>query len=102
MVQILAEPGTIQQACRVTKIEPLVFVFFFFRNRGRRVVQRLVGSTYWLTDMFAPYLQSTGTLTCQCVRTSTVERANVGSNATKVGRKVGSRTLEPSWLHAIT
>ena len=65
------------------------------------MVQRLAGSTYWLRDMFAPQLQSTGTRTCQCVRTNTVECANAGNNATKVGSKVGSRTLEPSWLHAI-
>ena len=37
-----------------------------------------------------------------CVHTGTVEDANVGSSATKVGNKVGSRTIELSWLHAVT
>ena len=55
--------------------------------------KRLAGSTCWLRDMFAPQLQSTGTRTCQCVHTNASECANVGSNATKVGNKVGSRTL---------
>ena len=50
----------------------------------------------------APWLQSIGTRTCQSVHTSTAECANAGNGATKVGNKAGSRTLEPSWLHAIT
>ena len=49
----------------------------------------------------APWLQSTGTRTCQCVHTSTAECANAGNGATKVGNKAESHTLEPSWLHAI-
>ena len=32
----------------------------------------------------------------------TPEGANAGSNGTKVGHKVGNRTLQPSWLHAVT
>ena len=50
----------------------------------------------------SPWSQSTGTRTCQCVHTNPAECANAGSNSTKAGNKVGSRTLEPSWLHAIS
>ena len=39
--------------------------------------------------------QSTGTRTRQCVQTRTADCANAGNNATKVGNKVGSRTLQP-------
>ena len=66
------------------------------------MAQMLAGSTYWLRDMFATQLQSTGTRACQCVRTNTAICANAGNNATKVENKVGSRTVQPSWLHAIT
>ena len=55
----------------------------------------------WFTPCFAPQCQSTGKRTCLCVHNSTVECANAGNNATKVGTQVGSRTIEPSGLHAV-
>ena len=91
-------PGKLVETCRVQNMfGPLVS-----KSIGLRVVQRLAGSTYWLKDICAPQLQSTGARACQCVRTNTAVCANAGNNATKVGNNAGSCTLQPSWLHAIT
>ena len=43
-------PGTLQQACRVKKWTS------WFKSRGRQVVQRLVGLTYWLRDKWFKHM----------------------------------------------